>query len=314
MTELLIGKTVIRVPSEFKELRLSTGIEVMNYIDPYPKMGQINKIIVTPEEENKDTSLGYADKVAIISTLSGVEIEFFLKMTKETIEDIYNSLQFLKAEEQQLLFFPSFSLDGKLYGFLNFDNLTTHEYADIDFYLNESEYPLANLDKIMSVLFRPIIKKKQSLKNILTNKIIRLFLRNIVPKVYISYEIEEYKDQHSKNAELFGKRLDMGFSIAAYQNMLRHRQEIINDYPTIFKPEIPEEDKDQYDEEVPDRPQGKTFESVWGLFHCIASLSSTLFEREAWYRKPIREFFTYLSYWNAKTQMENQRAMAQKNT
>jgi len=296
MIELIVNKkTKIRVPSKFKELRLSAGVEVIKYYG------------------EKEDNLTLDDKIIIISTLCNLEPDIFMGMTAQTIEDVFKHLEFFKKEEQTFMFFKSFKLNGTVYGLLDYDKLTVHEYADIDFYLSEGEHPLENLDKIMTVLFRPIVNKKQSVIFILKNILSSVFFKGIIPKEYRSYEIKEYSENDANTAQIFGRDMDMGFAIAAYQNMLAERIKISDDFPTIFKSEISEGDKDQYDEETPGTPKnkGKSLGEIWGLFHYVSELSNSLDERERWYKKHIREFFTYLSYHNQKTEEENQRIRSQ---
>ena len=297
MLELLVGNKKVFVPSEFREVPVFTGIQVGNYVIKL--------------------ELTHNDKIVVIATLSKMEPDIFFSMSKDTINQIYDSLNFLKASETQVSFYKTFYLDKKLYGFVDFENLTVHEYSDIEFYLADGEYPLENLDKILTVLFRPIVNKKQSLKNILINILLRIFHRNFIPQVYKSYEIKPYEEKDVKNFELFSKRMGMDFAIATYQNLLTYRQQINDDYPTIFKTgkSIPDEDKDQYDEPIPGYKEPKTFETIWGLYHCVAMLSSNLMERDTWYKRPIKEFFTYLLYFNQRTEIENERAkLAQQTT
>jgi len=289
MLELEINKKQsLLVPSEFKEVPVSLGIQLINY----------------SQKENITEN----DKIVILSTLSGLEPEVFLKMLPETIDNIYDSLHFLKKEEQQIEFYKTFKLNKVHYGMVDFDNLTVHEYSDLQFYLDNGDFPTDNIDKLMCILFRPIIKKKHSLKNILKNIILTLKHRNFIPKIYDSYEISEYSEKDLNRSELFGHKLTMGFALAAFSIMIQYREDLLKQFS--FKQEVPEEDKDQYDDPSITKEPSKSFEQIWGLYHIIATLSNSLDEREKWLKKPIKEFLNYLAYNNQKIQMENERAKA----
>lgn len=291
MIEIQINNKVkTYIPSEYNEVPLSRGIEVLHFI--------------------KNESSSHNDKIAILSSLSELEPDIFMLMSKKSTEEIFDNISFLKMrKDENVVYYPVFKLGKTWFGQIDYDKITFSEFADIDQYLSESEYPLENLAKVLTVLFRPIKNKKQSFKNVLINKIRGLFYKNLVPLECNSYEIEEYNEEvHSKNEFLFSRKLDMGFALAAFQIMMEKRQQIMDEFPTIFKSlEVPDEDKDQYDEPDPKRKQTKSFEQIWGLYHCLCSVSNSLQERLLWKKSSIREFFVYLSYFNGKVLMENQR-------
>ena len=295
MIKLKVNDNILNIPNEYSEIAISTGIEVLEFV--------------------KDSSkLTINDKIAIISSLSKAQIETIQLFSDKTINEIYSNLNFIHKNEHLLRYIPTFKLDKTIYGVVDFKHLTVHEYADIEFYLTESEYPLQYLDKILTVMYRPIINKKQTIKDILINKGIKLFFKNVVPQLYESYTIKKYSEEDNERNELFGKRLDMGFAIAAFNVLISEREKINAQYPTLFKQPIKEEDKDQYDDPELTKDRIKPFEQVWGLYHAIASISNSLFERDAWKEKTIYEFFTYLSYFYQKVNLENMRARAQQNS
>jgi hypothetical protein len=284
MIELIINKSKIKVPNELNEVSLAVGLELIEFA-------------------NKE--LSFNDKIAIISTLSKLEPEILSLASKETIELIYDNINFIKLDNEQTSFFSeTFKLDNVLYGLTDLDNMTVHEYSDIQFYMSEPEN---NIDKIMCIMFRPVINKKQSLKNILKNIVVSMLYRNIVPKSCKSYTVASYSEKDLERAELFGNKLSLDFAIAAYQYALDKKQKIDNCFPNLFKAEIPEEDKDQYDAPETIKNKGKSFEQIWGMYHVIMSLSSSLQEREEWLKKPIKELFVCLSYMNHKNYIENER-------
>lgn len=288
MIQLIFGKTIIKIPSEFNEVSLGKGVELIQYIQ---------KDVITRN-----------DKIVVISTLINAEPKLFRQVTDTTIDEVYNNLTFLKNDITDKIFFPSFKLNKIIYGFTDFSTLTVHEYADIEFYLTEGSFPLENLDKIISILYRPIINKKQSFKNILKNITLTILYKNFIPKIYNSYKIKDYSERSLLNAQMFSDKLSMDFGIAVFNYMNQLKQEIHDDYPTLFKQIISTEDSDQYDPPT-NEPRPKTFAENWGLYHIVSTLSDSLFERDEWYKRPIRELFTYITYNNQRIELENQRIL-----
>lgn len=285
MIILEINNTSIKIPSTIDEVSLSMGVELIHFVTSK-----------TPS---------YNEKISILSTLSNLDISILLRISEKDINKIYDNIQFLKLEDAPVTIYKSFYLDKTLYGMLDLKKMTVNDYANIDFYLSESEYPLEHLDKIISVLYRKITHKKQSVRNILINKANKLFFKNLIPAFFKEYEIEEYKED-SLDYKIFAKKLSLGFAIGVYHMLMEEREKIINEFPLIFKNmEIPEEDKDQYDD-IDITPINKSFEQTWGMLHIISTLSSDLFERTEWLKRPIRELFTYFSYYNAKILRDNE--------
>jgi hypothetical protein len=286
MIKLRIKGKEFKVPSEANEVSINTGVQVLELI------------------ANKEPS--YIDKLTIISTLSGIEVAVLQEMTDETITQIYNRINFIKNDNQNLFVFNAFTLSGKAYGLIDFSKMTVLEYSDIEFYIAEADYPLQNLSKILSIIYRPIISKKQSWKNILINRLVKVIFKNVIPQIYKSYKIKEYKDVD--NEELFGNKIDMALGLGVFQLLIQNRQKIAEEFYTLFNVEkTPEEDKDQYDPEEMHKKPGKSFEQVWGMFSCIKLMSSSIIEFDYWMSKPIREFFKHFTYRNQLILIENEK-------
>ena len=98
--------------------------------------------------------------VAVVCVLCGVEKETLERVRYKDLKDISNNLmKLLKKEvkeEKELI--KKVSFKGREYGFIpNLSSISLGEYVDIETFCKDS---YKNLHKIMSVLYRPIVKEK----------------------------------------------------------------------------------------------------------------------------------------------------------
>jgi len=263
----------IKMPSELNEITLDKGIQIMGAFDQEP-IPSLNT------------------KMAIISLMSNIPVLSIANWDDETIAAIWSKLPFERdmLEVNHLL---CFKLKGTLYGMKTLDSLTVKELAQIDFYLNEGDTAYQYLGHIIATLFRPITLKNNSLKNILRNITIKLFIKGVSPRIYDKYEIEPLTDNSEELAETFLYNLDFNFGYSLINAIYDYKREMRDAYPILFK--VEEEVKDE-EEEVEEKNDTPEFEDIWSWYHLVTSVSKDLFEREAWWERPVTHFYKYLSY------------------
>ncbi len=133
-------KIELTIPTDWKDI--SIGM-YQNYVELQEKK--------LPEDEFI---------VAVVCVLCDVEKETLEKVKYKDLKDISNTLmELLKKEvkeEKELI--KKVNFKGKEYGFIpNLSSISLGEYVDIETFCKDS---YKNLHKIMSVLYRPIVKEK----------------------------------------------------------------------------------------------------------------------------------------------------------
>ena len=277
MINLKIGKHKVKMPSKLSEIPLYKGLEIMGFL------------------QDKEPSL--LDKISIISLLSDLDVDIICLFEDRSIEKIYDRLEFSKREVQTK-FLSSFKLNGTVFGLKNFNEMTVKEWGDIEFWIQEGETPFIYLANILSVVYRPIIFKKRTVKFILNNILNRILYRKVIPKRYKSFEIEPLNDKHILNADRFETDIDFSFAWGILLYIYEYTQDLKSQYPSLFRTdeELEEIEKDP----LKGDPDIKEFGDIWGMYHVVLSVSENIFERDAWLEKPLKEFYKYLSYLKQK--------------
>lgn len=242
-------------------------------------------------------------KIAIITTLSNIPMKALRAMEEEDLDKIFNSLHILKGKDT-LIFFETFKLGKKTYGFLDLKNITVREYAQYHMYLEEqSKYG----PELLATLFRPIIRKSQNWKNILNNKRWRLFYKGVVPQVFKDYEIEKLSERNDDAASLFHKHIPFDFGMGALAKLQEFEGQLRKEYPSLYKTDFQLEA--EANDPLLDDEQSSESGSGFGFYELVCDISSDIFERDEWWERPLREFFKYVSflkYKNAK-QLEEEK-------
>tara|TARA_R110002012_G_scaffold247545_1_gene423210 strand:+ start:921 stop:1580 length:660 start_codon:yes stop_codon:yes gene_type:complete len=146
-------KVQITVPDSLKDITL----------DQYQRFEKINT------EENKDSSFLLQKMIEIFCNLNLKDVA---NIKYNSVQEITNHLN--KVFEAKTDLITTFKFGGIEFGFIpELDNITLGEYIDLDTYLGEWD----NMNKAMSVLYRPITNKNKN-----------------------RYTIEDYKE--SDNTEL----------------------------------------------------------------------------------------------------------------
>lgn len=89
------------------------------------------------------------------------KIEFFKKKQIDSIFADFNEM----LESERNIFEKIISIDGKEYGFIpNLKDLSIGEFSDIETLMKDGVFE--NIEKVLAVLFRPVINKVKHLYNI----------------------------------------------------------------------------------------------------------------------------------------------------
>ena len=112
---------------------------------------------------------------------------------KQVYEAVLKSLNELEPS-----FYPVFELDGVLYGFKSMTSLTLGEYTDLE---RLAKQPQENIEEIMAILYRPIIKDRFSgIKWAFKNK--HKIALGEAENLFKYYEVEEYdSSKRQENAD-----------------------------------------------------------------------------------------------------------------
>lgn len=137
-----------------------------------------------------------------ISAVSGIEINEVKSWDIPTITAVWKTIKQILDESQDIEFYPVLEFEGTTYGFTPMSKMSLAEYIDID---NLAKDKMANLNEIVSILYRPIkshtikgmkFKTKSSLKLI--------FTKESSEHLMDYYEVEDYDNElRKKQAKLF---------------------------------------------------------------------------------------------------------------
>lgn len=286
MIKIEFNGNIIEIPSNPDEISLEKGLNI--------------HYIWSNQEHNFETE----KEVLFILT----NLDLCYKLSGFSIIDIIKRLNLLDFKEIEIIYYPTFKLKGICYGLHKLKQLNVKEYMDLEHYLNQGEDPLEHLDKICSILYRPIKIKNNSIKNILYNIRNSLKYRYIKPLLYKNYEIEDYDEKHLKNSDLFKEKFSYTMGISAFINYNLYKEGLKKEFPPLFKQESKEEDPYAEREAayIKEHKIGKSFEERWGFYHILMELVPDLSERILWEKRDIKELLKLLVYQNIKTNIQNQ--------
>jgi hypothetical protein len=113
-------------------------------------------------EEIKKKNLEESDfNLEVLSAICGIEKELATQLEVNSLKKIFKTLSFLNKEmpdTKELI--KRVEWKGKKYGLIpNFSEISMGEYIDIEEYCKDAG---KNLHKIMSVLYRPIVKETET--------------------------------------------------------------------------------------------------------------------------------------------------------
>jgi len=154
--------------------------------------------------------------VKILSIISDKTEDEIRELPSNNILQIYSDVisNVLDIKNQ---FFPIFEIDGVKYGFKSLAKMSLGEYVDLEMLAKK---PMENIEDIMAILYRPIVKEKfNSFKWALEHGI--NVAKGQVEDVFKYYDIEKYDtEKRYDNAEVL-KHMPAGFALGALSFFLQ---------------------------------------------------------------------------------------------
>jgi len=280
MIKVRINKKIYRLPISSIELTLDQGMQLISSL----------KL-----EDQK--SLDY--KRSVLAILLNCDVDLLTDVPDYKIEVLHEKIPLL-YEKQIYYHFDAFKLKGKLFGLIDFNQITVIEYMELcTLFEEESE----NLDKVLSILYREIVYKKQNLKNILINIATSiLFKTRVKPYKCISFKTEEYKEQD--NDDLFRHNFNYAFSQGTVVHFLEWKKRLEQEFWQIFDDVKNPNEEEEYDpfeileeQNKQNRRDEPSIGEKWGLFHIVFEIcDGDKIQMDYWKNKPIRELFTHVTY------------------
>ena len=144
---------------------------------------QYSKLMIALEN---DSSNEIEAVIKTLEALVGIDVSTLSKVPLKYLKTAYSELSTLTATMPSTELKRIIDVDGTAYGFIpDFDALTFGEFCDLDNYLQDS---WSNLDKILAILYRRVIKREGD-----------------------KYKIEPYSlDNIKERRELFKNNLSIG--------------------------------------------------------------------------------------------------------
>ena len=138
--ELLIDKKIERynLPTQWSEVSISQYAKLMKVLEN----DTINEIELL---------------VRTLEALLDIDAKILVKVPLRYLKEVYIELEPLTKEMPSNELKRVIEIDNIEYGFVDFDDLTLGEFADLDNYLQDA---YDNMDSIFSVLYRPVTKRK----------------------------------------------------------------------------------------------------------------------------------------------------------
>ncbi len=253
----------------------------------YKCPSQVNEINIDKGiliQELVDAGIDFNSKVEIIGLITTIPISILMKFKEEKIEEIYRKLSFVEIMGTGY-FYPTFKLAGVEYGLLNLDDMTTRDYLELEYLLNQGRTTYEFLPEILSILYRPIVNKTKNLINILFNIGSLITKKNIKPLKYNTYTIADISNS-KEQASIFRDKLDFGQGLIALNYIIGFNLKLSEEYKSLFETIEGEEEEEGI----------LSIAEIWGSYNILNNIAPTLMERDLWLSKNIREYFKYLGY------------------
>lgn len=225
-------------------------------------------------------------KRELLALISEIPIIIILSMTESDIDSLINRVNFSKYD---LSF--GYRLGDDVYKLMDFEELTVQEYGQLSYYLS-GENIYAEIPNVLNVIFKRVDSYKG---NILYNMISSIYNTNVVPLKIKNYKLSSVQ---SDNTHLFNKHIDGALALNLVNSYLEWCDKLKSQY-TLLWPSvvvIPEEELDEEVEVTASINEPLKLLEKWGIYHIIATISSSLSEREEWRQRTVRELLEYLTY------------------
>jgi len=145
-----------------------------------------------------------------IAILSDLDIETVREMNQYDIKTVFSTIseQVVQLNSE---FYPIIDIEGQLYGYVPISKLTLGEYIDLE---NLNKNAMENIEEIMALLYRPIVKHKfygvkWAVKN--TYKLVLDEAENL----FKYYTVEKYTPELRKENAKVMENLPASFAVGA---------------------------------------------------------------------------------------------------
>jgi hypothetical protein len=148
-------------------------------------------------------------KLHVIQVLTGESMETVLNWPIPFIIQLYAKLnELISGVEPE--FYPVIEWEGKQYGYRPMHKMNLDEYIDLDMLVKDTD---RNINDIMAILYRPIVKNKLPKGNWVLNNTVKV-LKGQVDNGFNYYEIEKYdnfiREERSPQYDNFPASMALG--------------------------------------------------------------------------------------------------------
>lgn len=243
------------------------------------------------------TEVNLEDKRMILSLLMKCDVDVLDEVMDEDIDGLYSLVPYLIGRVP-VKHMSGFILDGKKYGFVDFDNLTVKQYADIMFYLSDGKDIYENLDKCLGSCVR-VSSENKSVWDILRYKRKGFYI--------LQNDIKADADDDSDYSDIVYENFTATIVIFLIDKIQNMKRNLVERYPSVFINKEDEEDEEDEKNEGTKLRRTLSVAEIWGMYHTVHALVDNDKQRaDYWYTRPIGEFFTFLSY-HKQLSIENQK-------
>jgi hypothetical protein len=148
--------------------------------------------------------------VKFVSYISDLDEDTILGLSPVALSQTYLSVLETIGEAQSS-FYPIIEINGQLYGYSSMSKMTLGEYIDLE---RLAKNPIANLEEIMAILYRPI--KKHSFKGVIwAYKNAYKTGTGNVENLFNYYTLEKYDSRKTVDQADIMKTLPVSFALGA---------------------------------------------------------------------------------------------------
>jgi len=168
--------------------------------------------------------------VATVSILSNLSEDKLRELQSNDLSKVFTEVT-NRLIEVNPEFYPIIEIEGKLYGYQHISKLTLGEYIDLE---NLCKEPIANLEHIMGILYRPVLK--HSFKSIKwASKMGFKIGMGEIDDLSKYYTLEKYdSEKRYDNAEVL-KMLPVSYALGALSFFLQVGNSFLLGSKTYFK-------------------------------------------------------------------------------
>lgn len=281
----LTGDKLYKIPLSMNEVDINTGIQILNILD--------YKI---PE------NVKYR---RVISLMCNIEMSELSKVSDVMIEAIYPSIDNI-LKDCKLPIFNVIGGDKRHFGLVDVSELTVRQEMGIMSAMSRGSNCIEAGVLLMDTLYRPVkLNRSDAIKSKIFNKLPLLNLKAI--NIGVKYDITDIEEDLTA---YYSENISSGYALALYSATVGIESALHKEFPDIFPTKESRRDNglDEEEEKLKDNKTKSKVISVsesWGLYDTLCNIcgdDKKLFDY--WLNKPIREFYTYVSYRIQKSKEE----------